>query len=164
MPQTPVAEPASASNYLREKSHSVDGRLYIGPQPKSADLANLQAEGIKRVVSFRTPGEMAKLDFREEQQLAALGIDFVQISVGGSDYPYSPRQLIALTDVLQQDGKVLLHCGSGYRASVITVAYLIEEQGMPVNEAVRHAEGWWPLELEDVLDRKFSLTIESNSK
>lgn len=162
--QTPAVEPVATSNYLQEKSRSVDGRLYIGSQPKSEDLANLQAEGIKLVVSFRSPREMAKLDFREEQQLAELGIDYVQIPVGGSDYPYSPAQLNALTEVLRQDGKVLLHCGSGYRASVITVAYLIEKQGVPVNEAVRHAEGWWPLELEDVLGRKVSLTLEPDLK
>jgi len=64
--------------------------------------------------------------------------------------------------VLKKDGKVLLHCRSGYRASVITVAYLIEVQGMPIDEAVSHAEGWWPLELEKVLGEPLSLGRHSD--
>ena len=158
------SQTAAPSDYLETKTHSVDGRLFIGPQPDSTDLQNLKAEGIRRVVSFRTPSEMAKLDFREEQELSDLGIDYVEIPVGGAQYPYSPVQLNALTETLQQDGNVLLHCGSGYRASVITVAYLIEEQGMPIDEAVRHAEGWWPLELEEVLGQQLSLTRKSTTR
>lgn len=159
--QEPVTEDAPPSNYLAEKAHFVDGRLYIGPQPLSADLQNLKVEGIQRVVSFRTPSEMENLDFREEQQLADLGIDYVEIPVSTDKYPYSPAQLDTLADILQKDGKVLLHCRTGYRASVITVAYLIEKQGMPINEAVRHAGGWWPLALEQVLGEELSLVRNS---
>lgn len=149
------------SDFISKSAHSVDGRLFIGPQPDERDLQNLKSEGIERVVNFRRSEEMAKLDFNEAEQLSALGIDYVQIPVGGKRHPYSPIQLQALTEVLQQDGKVLLHCGSGYRASIITVAYLVEVQGMPINEAISHAQGWWPLELENVLGEKLILQREA---
>jgi uncharacterized protein (TIGR01244 family) len=150
------------SNYMSEKTHSVDGHLFIGPQPVANDLQNIKTEGIQRVISFRTPEEIAELKFSQATLLAELGIDYVEIPVGGSQYPYSPAQLERLSEVLQKDGKVLLHCRSGYRASVITVAYLIEVQGMPIDEAVSHAEGWWPLELEKVLDEPLSLGRHSD--
>jgi uncharacterized protein (TIGR01244 family) len=150
------------SDYMSENTHSVDGRLFIGPQPGANDLQNIKTEGIQRVISFRTPEEIAELKFSQATQLAELGIDYVEIPVGGSQYPYSPAQLDQLSEVLKKDGKVLLHCRSGYRASVITVAYLIEVQGMPIDEAVSHAEGWWPLELEKVLGEQLSLGRHSD--
>jgi len=150
------------SNYMNENTHSVDGHLFIGPQPGANDLQNIKTEGIQRVISFRTPEEIAELKFSQATQLAELGIDYVEIPVGGSQYPYSPAQLERLSEVLKKDGKVLLHCRSGYRASVITVAYLIEVQGMPIDEAVSHAEGWWPLELEKVLGEPLSLGRHSD--
>lgn len=155
--QSDDSKNGTPSDFIAKSTHSVDDRLFIGPQPQARDLQNLQSEGIERVVNFRRPEEMAKLDFNEAEKLAALGIDYVQIPVGGKRHPYSPVQLEALTEALESDGKVLLHCGSGYRASVILVAYLIEIEGVPVNEAVAHAQGWWPLELESVLGEKLLL-------
>ena len=43
------------------------------------------------------------------------------------------------------------------RIATLLVAYLVEDEGMDVNEAVRYAEGWWPLALEAVLGRGYSL-------
>lgn len=152
------------TTYLSAKSRAVNEHLFIGPQPQLADFENLKSRGIRRVVNFRTPGEMKKLPFREAQALAELGIDYVEIPVGGGQYAYSPAQLSALTNVLQNEKKTLLHCASGQRASVITVAYLITEHGMPVDEAVRHAKGWWPLALEDVLGQELLLSIKLQDK
>lgn len=159
--QSSTTDANPQSNYLAEKSHDIDEQIFVGPQPELADLQNLQNQGIRRVVSFRTPGEMEQLGFSENQELAKLGIEFIEIPVGKGEYAYSPVQLNALIDVLQQDGKVLLHCKSGHRASVIAVAYLIQERGMPVNEALRYATGWWPLALEDVLDQEFLLVSKT---
>lgn len=147
-----------SSNYLDDKSHSIDGRLFIGPQPELVDIEQLRDNGFTKVISFRTPDEMKELSFDEATALSAAGITYRHIPVGGDEYPYSPAQLQSLIPELENSNdKILLHCRSGWRASVITVAWLVEEQGMSLAEAVQHAEGWWPLSLEKVLDRKLEL-------
>ena len=156
------ASPKS-TQYLSEKTRAVNDRLLIGPQPQLADFQELESAGVQRVINFRTPEEMKKLPFREEQELAALGIDYVEIPVGGGKYAYSPAQLASLTEALRGDEKTLLHCASGQRASVIAVAYLVTEGGMSVDDAVQHAKGWWPLALQDVLGQELSLSIKTAS-
>lgn len=54
-------------NISVKSTHSVDGRLFIGPQPDARDLQNLKSEGIERVINFRRPEEMAKLGFDEAE-------------------------------------------------------------------------------------------------
>ena len=143
--------------YLQEKAHMVDARYSIGPQPDKRDLQALKDAGFTKVISFRRPVEMAKLDFSEPDELAALGIDYHNIPVGGDDFGYTPEQAEALSSALEGADKVLLHCAGGWRASVITIAYLVNEQGMPLEEAMTHAQDWWPLQLEKVLDRKLTI-------
>lgn len=143
--------------YLEDKAHKVDERYVIGPQPDMGDLQALKEAGFTKVINFRTPEEMEKVDFNEPDELAALGIDYHNIPVGGDDYGYTPQQAVALSSALEGADKVLLHCAGGWRASVITIAYLINEEGMSLDEAMTHAQGWWPLQLEEVLDRKLTI-------
>lgn len=143
---------------MTAKVHAVDEHLVIGPQPGPIDFDQLVAHGVKKVINFRTPDEMKKLDYDEAAILAGLGIGYEQIPIGGKDFPYTPLTLKALDQSLDAEaGKVLLHCASGRRASVLAVAWLVEENGMPINEALRHAQGWWPLSLEEVLGRRYQL-------
>lgn len=150
--------PAAGTDYLGESATRVGPRFFTGPQPALEDLAPLRAAGVKRVVSLRTPEEMEELAFDQGEALAALGMDYVHIPVGGDDHPYSPAQLDTLAAALDRDdATTLLHCRSGWRASVLLVAYLVEHRGMDVNDAVRHAQGWWPLALEDLTGREYAL-------
>lgn len=151
-------EQPDASEFMQAKAHSIDGNYFIGPQPKPNDFANLKDAGISHVINFRTPGEMEGLEFSEEDGLDALGIQYSTIPVGGDEYGYTPSHLTQLDEILKNNnGKVLLHCGSGYRASVITVAWLVKQKGMPLSEALLHAEGWWPLHLQKVMDQEYTL-------
>ncbi len=153
-----VKEEPVVSNFLKEKVHAVDDLMLIGSQPKPMDMAALKEAGIKHVVSFRTPEEMQDLDFDQQALLNELGIQYSSIPMGGNDYPYTRKQLTALSEILSGESeKILLHCGSGYRASAVAVAWLIENQGMPVDEALQHAQGWWPSPLEKVMEREFTL-------
>ncbi len=155
---TPAPAPTEdIKPYLQDEAHVVDERYVIGPQPKLRDLQALKDAGFTKVINFRTPDEMAKVDFNEPDELAALGIAYAQIPVGGDDFGYTPEQAVALSSALEGSDKVLLHCAGGWRASVITIAYLINEEGMPLEEAMAHAQGWWPLQLEKVLDRKLTI-------
>ncbi len=152
-----IDEPV-VSTFLEDEVHSVDDLMLIGSQPKPIDMPALKAAGIKHVVSFRTPGEIEKLEFDQAALLDELGIQYSAIPMGGDDYPYTRTQLTALSEILAGNReKILLHCGSGYRASAVAVAWLIENQRMPVDEALQHAQGWWPSPLEKVMEREFTL-------
>ena len=158
----PVAEEVPAvSTYFDDNAKIVGEDIFIGGQPEDLDIAAMRDKGITHVVNFRTPNEMARLDFDEEAALAAAGISYTPIPLGGEDFPYTPAAVEQLTGFMKsRQGPVLLHCGSGYRASVVTVAWLVQEEGMPLDEALTHAQGWWPLRLSEVMGTSFKLVEE----
>lgn len=151
----PPSEPDTP--YLERGAERLDSLRYIGGQPGAADFAALKAAGFTKVINFRTPPEMDELGFDEPTILKELGIEYVNIPMGGDEYGYTPAHVAALKDALEPGQKTLLHCTIGWRASAVTVAYLVQEEGMPLDEAMTHAQRWWPLQLEKMLDRKLAL-------
>ncbi|MEM6640473.1 MAG: sulfur transferase domain-containing protein [Pseudomonadota bacterium] len=146
--------------YLGDGAKAVNDHVYVGGQPDVEQFAELKNAGITKVISFRRPEEMAKLGFDEPAELAALGIDYINIPMGGDDPGYTPAQVDALTRALDDPNeKVLLHCTIGWRASVITVAYLVQEKGLSLDEAMTHAQHWWPLQLSKMLNRPLALSF-----
>jgi len=154
-------EAPEKTSYFEEKAKPVNDLLIFGPQPEQNDLSELKDNNIQKVISFRTPEEIEKLEYQQATALEELGIEFANIPIGGDDHPYSPATYNALIDELAgisaEDGPVLLHCKSGWRASVVGVAYLVKHQGMPLDEAVEYAVGWWPMSLEKVLGTELTL-------
>lgn len=151
-------EVVETSTYFEDNAKSVREGFFIAGQPKEIDIATFKDNGITHVVNFRTPAEMERLDFDEPELLSKAGITYTSIPLGGEDFPYTPASVTQFTELMKnQDGGVLLHCGSGYRASVVAVAWLVEHEGMPLSEALTHAQGWWPLRLEQVMDTSFTL-------
>ncbi len=154
---TPAAPADTPEPYLSTKASPVDDLRFLGPQPSEADLKALSSQGIGTVINFRRPEEMADLEFDEAQILASQSIRYVQIPIGRGQY--SPLQLAQLSDALGEanDGKILLHCGSGWRASEVLVAHLVEHEGWALNDALKHAIGWWPLALEQITEKSYRL-------
>lgn len=153
----PEAAAASAAPYLGGRAQRIDDLRYVGGQPGADDLAELKAAGITKVINFRTPPEMDELGFDEPKILADLGIAYINIPMGGDEFGYTPEQVSALKDALTPGEKVLLHCTIGWRASVVTIAYLVQEEGMALDDAMQYAQHWWPLQLEKMLGRKLEL-------
>ena len=101
--------------------------IFIGPQPQYQDFATLKAAGFSKVINMRTPKEMKELKFYEDYLLKKADIDYKSIPIGGHDNPYSPEKLAEFAAALENtDGKVLLHCRSGHRASELWAAYLVK--------------------------------------
>jgi uncharacterized protein (TIGR01244 family) len=117
-----------------------DGRVYIGGQPSEKSLASLAELGVKTVVNLRTPREMAdraQVPFDEAAEAARLGMEYVTIPIGGTDFPYTPNAVEHFTQVLNRySGSVLLHCRSGVRASYIWTAYLVRYGGLDLDAAL----------------------------
>jgi uncharacterized protein (TIGR01244 family) len=155
LPATP--EPGS-SYYLDQALHQ--DRVFVAGQLQPVDVSVLKSAGISRVVNLRTPEEMASLDFDEAQLLGAAGLKYLNLPLGGKDYPYSPALLQSFAEQMEQaDGAVLLHCASGGRAGLVYAAWLVQYRGISPDQAMRSLEstGGWPLPLEKLLGRRLSL-------
>lgn len=118
------------------------GDVYIAGQPSIKGLERMAKDGVKTVISFRTPHEMndrSIVPFDEAEQAKALGMNYINIPLGGDNHPYSPEALDEFARVMSTiDGKALIHCTVAWRASHMWSAYLAKHKGMDVNEAVAH--------------------------
>ncbi len=118
------------------------GDVYIAGQPSVAGLERVAKDGVKTVVSFRTPREMNNRDivpFDEAAKAAELGMKYINIPLGGDKHPYSPEALAAFAKVMESaEGKTLIHCTVAWRASHMWAAYLTKYKGMDINEAATH--------------------------
>jgi uncharacterized protein (TIGR01244 family) len=116
--------------------------VFIGGQPTERGLRDMKARGVTTIVNLRTPEEMRRsVKFDEPALVSQLGMKYVYLPVrGDADYPYAPATVTKFAEALKSaDGKVLLHCTIGWRASHLWAAYLIAERGIPVDEALGNA-------------------------
>jgi uncharacterized protein (TIGR01244 family) len=140
-----------------------DGRVFIGGQPNEKALEQLKALGVTTVVNLRTPAEMGnreQVPFDEAAEAAHLEMKYVEIPIGGSEYPYSLQDVERLEQVLEtRHGPVLLHCRTGGRASYLWAAYLIRYGGLDLNAALARgrAIAIGPNPLEELLGRPLKL-------
>ncbi len=141
------------------------GDVYISGQPTIEGLERMAKSGVKTIVSFRTPREMNNREivpFDEAAKAEELGMNYVNIPLGGDDHPYSPEALAAFAKVMEDaSGKTLVHCTVGWRASHAWAAYLVKYKGMDINEAAVHGRaanmGVPPMEALLGGDVKYSL-------
>ena len=101
----------------------------------------MRARGVTTVMNLRTPEEMKHVPFDEAAVVTGLGMKYVYAPVRGNDeYPYSPATVSRFAEALKAaNGKVLLHCTIGWRASHLWAAYLILERGVAVDSAIANA-------------------------
>jgi len=127
-----------------EGSLYLDGRVFISGQPSEATFAELGRRGLTVVVNTRTPAEVEdreKVPFDEEKVVRDLGMSYVSIPLGGEDHPYEPAAVQRLAEVLSsENGRVLIHCLYGGRAAYLWVAYLVQNEGLPLEQAMARGE------------------------
>jgi len=140
-----------------------DGRVLIGGQPSSEALDALSKRGVTAIVNVRTPAEVdnrEKVPFDEAAVVRDLGMEYVHIPLGGSDYPYTPGAVSELADALERHpGQVFMHCGVAGRAAWLWTAYLIRHEGLDLETAMDHgrAVALRPSPLEGLLGRPIRL-------
>jgi len=150
---------------FREVLVKVDN-LYISGQPDKESFDKLKSIGVTTVINLRTPKEMddrERVPFDEEAIIDSLGLNYVHIPLGGDEYPYTPDALTKFADALENsDGKVLLHCTVGWRASQMWAAYLVQYKDFTPNKAIEYARavnfGKWPM--EELLGKKLKVEFE----
>jgi uncharacterized protein (TIGR01244 family) len=120
------------------------GPVYVAGQPSEAGLRDMAANGVKTVINLRTQREMdnrQQVPYDEAAVAKELGINYVHIPLGGPDTPYTPEAVEKFAAALDKaDGKVLLHCTVGWRASHMWAAYLVKHKGVPEAEAIKQAQ------------------------
>jgi uncharacterized protein (TIGR01244 family) len=148
----------------------LDGRVYIAGQPDEVALAELASRGVAVVVNTRTPKEVddrEKAPFDEARVVRDLGLSYVAIPLGGDDHPYEPAAVKRFAEVLSSsDGAVLVHCGLGGRAAYLWLAYLIEHDGVSLDDAMARGEAMMlkPHPLGRLLDRPTKLVFVTEPK
>ena len=140
--------------------------VYIAGQPNAAALQTMKARGVTRVINIRTSQEMdnrAVVPYDEAAEVAAMGLEYVHIPMGGPDTPYSPERLAQVANALESsEGPVLLHCTMAWRASHLWAAYLVTNHGFNVSNAVEIGKkmnmGGFPF--AEFLDQSISLEAQ----
>lgn len=121
----------------------LDGRAYLSGQPCEVALGDLIGRGVELVINVRTPDENSNresIPFDEATFVRELGIAYVEIPLGG-DHGYDTDAVARLADVLDaNEGQVLIHCGYGVRAAYLWLAYLVEHEGLPLDQAMERGE------------------------
>ncbi len=133
----PVADaepkPPSLSEWDSFRPESERERAYIGAQPSPAALAEFKERGGRVVINMRTEPEMAMLPYYEEL-VESLGLTYVHVPTKGSEMgPEQYDQIRAALDTAE--GPVMLHCGSGGRATYMWGAHLTQAEGKSPAEA-----------------------------
>lgn len=127
----------------------LSGSLYFAGQFTAADIAALQAAGVKRVITLRTDGE---IEWDEEAALKAAGIEYFAIPFRSPDSLTdqvfdSVRILLA-----ENDSTTLFHCGSANRVGAAWLPYRVLDEGVPLETAVAEAKVIG-LRTEELLDK-----------
>jgi protein tyrosine phosphatase (PTP) superfamily phosphohydrolase (DUF442 family) len=111
--------------------------VVTGGQPSAANLAAFKAAGGAIVLDLRDPMEPRPLD--EPAAAAALGMEYVNIPVGGGSL--TDATLDRILAVLRQAGDrlVLVHCASGNRVGGALLPRLMLDEGLDEEDAVGQA-------------------------
>jgi uncharacterized protein (TIGR01244 family) len=135
----PVAQ--DTTGMFQAEFVKVGDDMFIGGQPTEKALRDMKARGVTTVVNLRSPEEMARVSFDEAALVKQLGMKYVYIPMRGTaDLPYSPAAVKTFAAAMTAaDGKVLLHCTVAWRASHLWAAYLIQERGVSVADALASA-------------------------
>src|SRR5262245_29716545 len=136
----PVPDPVNLdiTGMFQDKFASVGDDMFIAGQPTEKALRDLRARGVTTIVNLRMPEEMARVGFDEAALAKELGMRYVHIPLSGRpENPFSPKALDTFAAAMASaDGKVLLHCTIGWRASHLWAAYLIRDRQVPVATAL----------------------------
>ncbi len=116
--------------------HRLDD-LFLAGQFTQDDLETIKANGITRVITLRTDGE---IDWDEEKLIKEAGIDFIKLPFRSPD-SLNDEVFDKIRDLLkEQSGPTLFHCGSANRVAGIWLPFRVLDQGVELQQAVTEAE------------------------
>ncbi len=136
---------------------------YLSGQPTLEALKWLKSEGVTRIINLRTVDEneiFAGEAFNEETLAKSLGYEYYNIPVDIS-VDYSPEKLMEISEQVNADEKILIHCRSAGRVTSFFMAYLVQTRAYSINEAVEVGKGLkYSFPLEQILDANIVMEIK----
>lgn len=155
--RAPVGEPSELEDTEGVDRCYIDGAFCIASQPSAEALRGFKEDGVTVVINLRMDSEMEGLDYDEAALCEAIGLDYAHIPMGGRERVYPPEAVDRFAEIMDaHDGKALIHCASGGRATSLYVAYLIKHRGYELADAMEVGMGltYRPMPLELLLDRR----------
>lgn len=132
--EIPVVEKLDRASNLFKSANT----FYSG-QPNLETLKWLNSEGVDLVINLRSEDENKSFTasaFNEEAQVAELGMKYISIPIDGYD-SYTPENVEKLAEALNiKHNKVLIHCASCGRVSYFMMAYMVNEKGYTLAQAI----------------------------
>ena len=117
----------------------INDRIAVATRPRGGDwlrddLADVQRNGVRTVVSCLTRAEAAELELTAESETArSLGLEFVQIPITDFGIPEPgvvEDGLSRITTSGVSIGKVVIHCRQGLGRSPLVAAAMLVRGGM----------------------------------
>ena len=113
------------------------GDLFLSGQFTAEDIEIIKQNGIDRVVSLRTDGE---IEWNEKKALEDAGLEFESV-------PFRAPETLTdkiFTDACQllrnSDGKTLMHCGSANRAGAVWMVHRVLHDKVSLEQARKEAK------------------------
>ena len=114
----------------------IDDEFFIGPQPTDEDLAAAKQQGIKTVIDFRLPSEIATSN---AALTASQGLVYVNIPTNKA--ALSTDQIDDLDRALKDHaGPFLLHCATGARAALLLSLRKAKQHGWSAEQTFSEAK------------------------
>jgi uncharacterized protein (TIGR01244 family) len=118
----------------------------------AAEVPSIHDSGIRQVIDLTAESESP--DFDEAAVLAASGIGYERLSIGGADDLTRERVQAFDRLVSGADKPVLVHCGSSNRVGAMAALRAAWIEGKSVEEAVAVGKAWGLKSLEPVVREK----------
>lgn len=134
-------------------------RLYFSGQPEISQFKDVKNHGIGVVVNMRDPNENPSLIAQEAKILNELNLTYYNIPVSGSFEAKGIARLEAVLAKHHEKEKILIHCGSGQRATAFFAIHMIQKHNKSTKEALNLAKslglssGHWEKAAKDYVDQ-----------
>lgn len=145
------------------------GPMIVSGQPSEAALRSLKDRGVTAVICLRSARELADrkaVPYDEPALARELGLEFIHVPLAAS-WSYTPGALSRVDEAIRRhDGKVLLHCTVGGRASIAWTAHRMRFGGEPIEDAMAQGRemALGTELLENFLGRKIEYRVTDEAK
>lgn len=124
-----------------QNSTKISDQVSVGPQPSEDDIQQINSQGFKTVVNFRTEGEEDQplSPEAEGEKVEATGMEYLSIPV--SMKSMGPELVDQFREKYPDLPKpVFAHCKSGKRAGAMVMMHMAVEQGMTGEQTLQKAK------------------------
>ncbi len=113
------------------------GNLFFGGQFSAEDLPQISKEGITRIITLRTEGEV---DWDEKKEVQDANIEFVEVPFRSPD-ALTDEVFTKVRNLLKDKSKkTLLHCGSANRVGGVWLPFRVLDEDADLETAIQEAQ------------------------